>query len=85
MQTNKYYLKVSLLTESTALAVVCCFIFERRQKVNNFTVIKVIKEKKGQTCQVERTFDNLDEAEVYCSTKKIKYGTNWLTWVVDKY
>ena len=53
--------------------------------MNNFTVIKVIKEKIGQTCQVERTFDNLDEAEVYCSTKKSKYGTNWLTWVVDKY
>lgn len=53
--------------------------------MNNFTVIKVIKEKIGHTCQVERTFDNLDEAEVYCSTKKIKYGTNWLTWVVDKY
>ena len=53
--------------------------------MKNFTVIKVIKEKTGQTCQVERTFNNLDEAEIYSSTKKIKYGTSWLTWVVDKY
>ena len=53
--------------------------------MNTFTVRKVIKEKNGQTCDVEKTFDNIDEAEVYASTQKIKYGTNWLTWVVDKY
>lgn len=53
--------------------------------MNKFTVIRVIRENNGQTCNVERTFDNLDEAEVYCSTQKIKYGTNWMTWVVDKY
>lgn len=50
-----------------------------------YTVIKVIKEKNGQTCEIERSFNNLDEAEIFASTKKIKYGTNWLTWVVDKY
>lgn len=53
--------------------------------MNKYTVIKVIREKAGQTCCVEKTFDNIDEAEIYCSTNKIKYGTNWLTWVVDKY
>lgn len=53
--------------------------------LNKYTVIKVIKEKGGQTCEVEKTFDNLDEAEIYSSRQKIAYGTRWLTWVVDKY
>lgn len=51
----------------------------------HYTVIKVIRERNGQTCAVERTFSDLDEAEIYSSTQKIKYGTNWLTWVIDRY
>lgn len=50
-----------------------------------FSVIRVLKLKNGQECLVERTFDNADEAEVLTSNLNLRYGTNWMFWVVDKY
>lgn len=50
-----------------------------------WTVIRVVKLTNGQECIVEKTFDNADEAEVLAGTMNLKYGTDWMKWVIDRY
>lgn len=55
--------------------------------MTNFTVIRVHRNDKGECClcAVERTFDNIDEAEVYASTMNLRYKGTSVSWVIDKY
>lgn len=61
--------------------------FKEVTNMTNFTVIRVHRNDKGECClcAVERTFDNIDEAEVYASTMNLRYKGTSVSWVIDKY
>lgn len=54
--------------------------------MKKYSVIRVIKNPDyGQSCTVEITFNNYDEASVFSSNLNRLFGNKTLNWVVDQY
>ncbi len=54
-------------------------------QMKKYSVIRVLRNKGGQSCTVEVTFNNLDEASNFSTNLNRFYGNKVLNWVVDKY
>ena len=49
------------------------------------TVIRVLRDKNGQDCRTELTFDYRIDAEYYAEQMNRLFGTQRLNWIVDSY
>ncbi len=53
--------------------------------MKKYSVIRVLRNQSGQSCTVEVTFNNLDEASNFSTNLNRFYGNKVLNWVVDQY
>lgn len=49
------------------------------------TVIRVLRDKNGQDCRTELTFDYRIDAEYYAEQMNRLFGSRRLNWIVDSY